>query len=179
MAAKLDDLFRDIVRLFGPDGTLPILRALGKRVGVFAEGLVIYPDAPNGRPLVLFYDRVRKDGTPYKSKFKSLKQQRKVFKMIAEGQIPYSRSGILGGSITSDVQDIDRYAVAVSVGTAIPYAPYVIGAASTQNHYHTQTGWVPLPEAIQLARPKFEDVIERAIPGIVNDQLSKGLSFND
>lgn len=128
------------------------LLVTGRKVGVAAEGVVqedMYPPA-SGKPLPLHYTRRRKDGSTYKSKFKSLKQQRKVMSLVKNGKVPYRRTGTLGKSITSTAQ-LSGNGVTVTVGSKLKSAPYVIDA-ERQSHYHKGT-WTPIQVALQKALP--------------------------
>lgn len=142
--AQYEDLFSDRQRA-------AILRAVGARVGVAAESLVPeYPPASR-KPLPLFYDRTDVQGRPYKSKFKSAKQQRYVMALARKGKIPYRRTGQLGRSLTSRVVRVTPQQVDVSIGTNLTYGPYVKGKPPVQSHYHTGV-WTSLEDDIQKGR---------------------------
>lgn len=128
------------------------MEAAGRAAGVAAESVI--PDYPvaSGKPLAVFYDRISiVDGRAFKSKFSSLKQQRYVLSLAARGMIPYRRTGTLGRSITSDIENASPGGVTVKVGTNKSYAPYVISKYS-QSKYHAGTWWV------------LDDEIERGMP---------------
>lgn len=121
-----------------------VMEFTGRAVGVAAEGYVSEYPEPSGKPLPKIYDRVDAKGRAYKSKFKSIKQQRFVFSLIARGGVPYRRTGLLGRSITSDIRELSPSSVTVAVGTDDPKAKYVIGTPDEgQSHYHMGT-WTPL-----------------------------------
>jgi hypothetical protein len=141
---ELDDLLGKIGAIF--DNPIEPLTQIGRRVGAKGETLFDeYPPA-SGKPLTQWYDRQRKDGTVYKSKFKNARQQGKVMSLFAQGAIPYRRTGKLGASWTSDVT-ASGDGVVVSLGTNLTYAPFVIGEKSVQSHYH-QGVWDSAPETV-------------------------------
>lgn len=123
-----------------------ILAVTGRAVGVAAESVVSeYPEA-SGKPLERFYDRVDSKGRAYKSKFKTLRQQKYVMALGARGGIPYRRTGQLGKSITSDIRDLSPTGVTVVVGTNDTKAKYVIGTPEEgQNRYFFGV-WTPLAD---------------------------------
>lgn len=137
-----------------------LLAYVGRRIGIAAESVV--PEYPlvSGKPLPKIYQRRRKDGTTYLSKFKSQKQQGKVFMLLKQGKIPYRRTGQLGRSITSAIKELTNASVSVVIGTNTPYAPYVIGDDNEQALYHKGVWW-------QLVK-----VIERELP-VINAEAQK------
>lgn len=128
-------------RIFSVETRKRILAVAGKRMGVAAEAAVPEYPRPSGKPLPGIYTRTRKDGTSYQSKFKSAAMQGKVFSLIAEGKIPYTRSGLLGRSITSAISDLTGSSVTVKTGTTVRYAPLVIGDDGIQAPYHSGVWW--------------------------------------
>lgn len=133
-----------LARVFSVDTRKKILAAAGKRMGVAAESVIPDYPAPSGKELPKFYTRDEVAGKkvpPFKSKFKSSKQAFKVLKLGEEGKIPYPRSGTLGRSITSAIADLTGSSVTVKVGTAITYAPDVIGDDGVQSNYHKGHWW--------------------------------------
>src|SRR5579859_1041748 len=82
---------------------------------VAEEAARVYPEASH-KPLDLYYDRVGLDGHTFKSKFKSLRQQRKVFQLIKAGLVPSRRSGALGNSIMGQGRVEGRY-ILILIGT--------------------------------------------------------------
>lgn len=156
-------------QVFGGAALVPILRDAGAAAGVAAESVISpYPD-PSGKPLERYYTRVRADGTTYKSKFKSMRQQAKVMQLAEQGAIPYRRTGTLGKSITSEARDVSESGVTTAVGTNIPYAPFVIGnSPDEQSHYHAGN-WTPLVEDINrdigTVVQAFENALVRGIEG--------------
>lgn len=156
---------------FGTSALEQALLRSAQAAGVTAEGAVSeYPRA-SGKPLAVYYTRTSADGKTYKSKFKSLKQQRYVMALAADGKIPYRRTGTLGRSITSTAAASGRTA-AVRVGTNRTYAKYVIGdAPAPQSHYHQGT-WTPLSEDLLKARP---DIVT-AFVNRLSAEIGKALS---
>lgn len=138
------------------DGLMLAGNEAGKKMNEIAGE---YPE-PSGKPLPLFYTRtteakhpyklknglvVGRPGEQFKSKFKSLKQQRKVMALLKKGKFG-KRTGRLGASMTHEVT-ITLTGVTISTGTNVPYAPYVIGDEGEQSHYHQGT-WEPLQRKI-------------------------------
>lgn len=121
-----------------------VMEVTGRAVGVAAEGFVSEYPEPSGKPLPKIYDRVDAKGRAYKSKFKSLRQQRFVMALGARGGIPYRRTGLLGRSITSDIRDLSPTSVTVAVGTDDPKAKYVIGTPDEGQALYHQGWWTPL-----------------------------------
>jgi hypothetical protein len=133
----------------------------GNRAGAKMEELASgYPE-PSSKPLAEYYDRVDSEGRAYKSKFKSLRQQRFVMALGAKGKIPYRRTGRLGASMTSATYLIDR-GVVLSVGTNDPAAQYVIGDPETQNHYFNGV-WNSLPTTIRQHTDEILQVFINAL----------------
>ena len=142
---------------------------IARKVGVVAEGRVSEYPVPPSKPLPKIYQRTRsKDGSTYLSKFKSMKQQVFVVKkMQEEGR--YTRTGTLGGSISSEAKRVKTFKFEVSVGTNIDYAPLVIGEREDQAMIH-QDRWTPLSDDIasQPALDDYENVIQTEVKGIVD-----------
>jgi hypothetical protein len=122
--------------------TIEINTATARAVGVKAESLVSDYPVPSRKPLPLYYQRTRADGTTFRSKFKTLKQQRMVMALAAKGKIPYKRTGTLGRSITSRVDSVSASDARISIGSNKKHAPYVIDRKK-QSNYHKGT-WTPL-----------------------------------
>ena len=130
-----------LARVFSVDTRKKILTAAGKRMGVAAESVVPpYPPA-SGKPLPKIYNRQRKDGSSYLSKFKNAAMQGAVFALVNAGKIPYKRTGMLGRSITSGIADLTGSSVTVKIGSALKFAPLVIGDDTQQAPYHKGTWW--------------------------------------
>ncbi len=83
----------------------------------------------------------------YQSKFKSAKQQGYLFWAIRTGkiQIPYRRTGTLQRQITTETT-INGTEVTGNIGTALEYAPSVIGANQAPIH---QGRWWKLTDEVQ------------------------------
>lgn len=147
-ANQVDRVLSQYEAVFSDSQRKAILAAVGARIGVAAESLIPeYPPASR-KPLPLFYDRTDAQGRPYKSKFKSAKQQRYVMALARKGKIPYRRTGQLGRSFTSRVVRVTPLDVAIAVGSNLFYGPYVKGSPPQQSHYHTGT-WTSLEDDIQ------------------------------
>jgi hypothetical protein len=142
-------------KIFSVETRKKILAAAGKRMGVAAESVI--PDYPpaSGKPRPKIYTRTRADGSTYLSAFKNQAQQGAVFALINAGKIPYVRSGLLGRSINSAISDLTGSSVTVRIGTAVKYAPLVIGDKSQQSSYHSDTWW-RLNEVMENNRAKIE-----------------------
>ena len=186
-------------QVLSPSGVTSSLLYAADRVGAAAEELMPgassqqpYPPQTHN-PLPLYYDRmtapvykykmvngkrtrtseIAKPPQPYKSKFKSLKQQRYVMAMVSKGQIPYRRTGTLGKSFThSQPVVITPGLVQVSVGTNLSYAPYVVGKG-TQSHYH-QGNWPTLEFALASHYGDLEAVAVSAIIYDIKRRLRNG-----
>lgn len=158
-------------QLFGGAVLTPIMLKSGQVAGVAAESFVSpYPQA-SGKPLAKFYTRTRRDGSTYKSKFKSMKQQRFVMGLAAQGKIPYKRTGTLGRSITSEAQNATANSVDVVIGSNRKHAPFVIGQPPIQSHYHMGT-WTPLETDITRNVSKIADAFGRAALTEINRYLN-------
>lgn len=141
---------------------------IARKVGVVAESRVSEYPVPPTKPLPKIYQRTRKDGTTYLSKFKSMRQQAYVIrKMQTEGA--YTRTGTLGNSINSAVKRKTPTLFIVEIGSNVPYAPYVIGEPEDQAPIHADR-WSPLSEDVGSAEAQvqYQDVIQTEVEGIVN-----------
>jgi hypothetical protein len=149
-----------------------ILRVVGKRMGVAAEAQVSdYPE-PSRKPLPAIYPRTRKDGTAFLSKFKSAKQQGKVFVLAKEGRIPYERSGLLGRSTTSKVVEVTADSVTTAIGNSAPHAARVIGDEGQQSLYHRGT-WQTLSEDINRGAAKIRQAAVSAYTTEIDRRLER------
>jgi hypothetical protein len=161
--------------VFGAMAADEILMAAGRRVGVKAEDVIqerLYPPA-SGKALPVYYTRTRKrDGKPYRSKFKSLAQQRKVMALVAAGKIPYRRSGQLGRSITSEPRIVAVGVVMVRAGSNLEYAPYVIDR-EMQSFYH-RDNWSTVQDDVERAVPELSAVAVKTVVQEINRRLSHG-----
>lgn len=167
--ARAEALLADAAALFTPAESGKMLLYAGGRAGVKAEEIAgDYPEA-SGRPLALYYDRVHPDGTPYKSKFKSLKQQRKVFGLAKKGAIPFRRTGRLGASMTSEAVLV-AMGVVIRVGTNDPGAKWTIGDEGQQSRYHAGT-WTPLRRKIEARKDEILRVFSDAVRGYIAGYL--------
>ena len=166
----VNPLLANVRSVFSPAVADEMLLNAGNKVGVAAEGLVSdYPPA-SGKPLPLYYTRQRKDGTTYQSKFKSLKQQRYVMSLVANGKVPYRRTGQLGKSIVSKAALAGNSLVIVSIGSNLTYAPYVIDL-QLQSHYHMGT-WTPIQTDIENGFDSLQQVAVRSIVNDVNRRIN-------
>lgn len=165
--AAIDSLLDKLRSLMDGDARRDALLYVGRRVGVKAESLAReYPERREGIPLPKVYTTAK--GVP--TAFKSLRQQRKVFALIAAGKVPRTRTGHLGNSITSDAAT-GGDGVLISVGSKLNYAPYVIGGAD-QNKYLASLGWQSLPATIDdnvdELRQVVIDTLQNYLEGYIN-----------
>lgn len=168
--APVNDLLDIVYETFSPAVVNDMMLYVGERVGVKAEGLVSeYPPA-SGKPLPVYYTRQRADGTAFLSKFKTLRQQRKVMMLIKEGKVPYKRTGTLGKSITSSARIIGVGVVDVSVGSNLDYALRVIDR-DTQSHYHAGT-WTPLQDDIENGLGELSATAQSSVKRWVERRLN-------
>jgi hypothetical protein len=165
-------LLANVRAVFSPAVADEMLLNAGRKVGVKAEELVSpYPTA-SGNPLPLWYDRTRADGTTYKSKFKSMAQQRLVMARVAQGKVPYRRTGQLGKSILSKADPAGSGVVIVRVGSNLTYAPYVIDKIM-QSHYHMGT-WTTIQDDIARGLTQLQSVAVKSIVNDVNRRVKGG-----
>lgn len=152
IAGNADKALQAYIDALSPPALQDGLEAAGRAGGVAAESVVSPYPVASGKPLTVFYTRVSAvDGKTYQSKFKSLKQQRYVFSLLARGLIPTRRTGTLGRSITSDISDLSPEGVTIRTGTNVNYAPFVIDKYR-QSRYHMGT-WTPLQDDIERGQP--------------------------
>ncbi len=156
-------------RIFSIETRKKILAQAGKRMGVAAESVIPdYPAQPNkARPKI--YMRSAADGSLYYSAFESQAQQGKVFSLINEGKVPYVRSGTLGRSITSGISDLTGSSVTVRIGTAIKYAPLVIGDDTQRDSYFDY--WWQLNKVMQDNQTLIEGEGQKALTSGIEQEL--------
>jgi len=130
-----------LAKVFSPATRQRILGVVGKRVGAAMESVIPDYPPPSGKPLPKIYTRRRADGSSYLSAFKSMAQQRKVFALLKQGAIPFKRTGLLGRSFTSTITELLPSSVTITLGTAIKYAPLVVGDDTQQALYHKGHWW--------------------------------------
>lgn len=148
-----------------------IMVLTGKAVGVAAESVVSEYPIASGKPLEKVYTRTNAKGETYHSKFKSLKQQRKVMALVANGKVPYRRTGQLGRSITSNIANVTPTSVDVVIGSNYPAAVYVIGTPDEgQSRYHQGT-WIPLQSDLDNNAAKLNAVAQTAFGQAVRAAL--------
>ena len=141
LSGNTDALLKRVADVLGGAERDRILLRAGKVMGAAAEQVaVVYPKQTHN-PLPLYYTRKRRDGTTYKSKFKSAAQQGLVMALAAQGKLPYPRTGFLGRSVTSKA-NAEGSVVIVSIGTNAAHAPYVLDEVR-QSHYH-RGNWTPM-----------------------------------
>jgi hypothetical protein len=157
-------------KIFNVETRKKILAAAGKRMGVAAESVV--PDYPkaSGKARPKIYTRTRADGSTYLSAFKNAAQQGAVFALINAGKVPFVRSGLLGRSITSGISDLTGTSVTVRIGTAVPYAPLVIGDDKQQALYHRGTWW-QLNKVMNANRATIENEGQQALNKGIEQEL--------
>lgn len=161
----------DLLRLFDPATLQAVLTEAGRTMGATAESFVSSYPAQTHNSLPVQYTRTNKTGQEYRSKFKSIKQQHKVFALIRDGSIPYRRSGQLGRSITSDIESVSSAQVTVSIGTNLGYAPLVIGDPETEQAPYHFGNWTPLQQDME----RNADAINEAGLNRVVQELGKRL----
>lgn len=137
-----------------------VMYAVGKKVGVAAEETAIVYPLQSGKPLPLFYDRIDAQGRKYKSKFKNMRQQRKVMGLIAKGKVPYRRTGLLGRTVTSDVLEATPSSATVGVGTNDRKARYVVDK-DDQSFYH-KGHWATVQDNLAADQPRLQVVAGNA-----------------
>ena len=147
-------------RCFDAQGQVEILTIVGKRVGQAGVRYAAEYPEPSRKPLPKIYPRVDRKGRPYLSKFKSPKQQGKIFALAAEGKIPTIRSGKLGQSMTYVVLQVTRTSAMVEIGTNRKYSPYVLDP-ERQNPYFKEN-WMTLPERMRVNSPRLRNTAETA-----------------
>lgn len=168
-----------------------VLRAAGEAVGVTALASVSEYPAPSGKPLPLAYTRtvtaarpyrtpsgvLRVPGAQFRSKFKTLKQQRFVIASIrgARGfpriRVPYRRTGALGRSIAYKIAALTARLVVVSVGTNLSYARYVIDIDDQAPYF--QDIWTPLQTDMARALPALQRAAQVALIKALNRALAE------
>lgn len=171
--SEVQPLFATLSSVFSPGTSDQILLVAGLRVGAKAEELISpYPNA-SGKALPLYYTRERKDGTEYRSKFKSMAQQRKVMALAKQGKIPGKRTGDLGKSILAgDPTLLSPGLVVVPIGSKLAYAPYVIDRLM-QSHYHLGT-WTPIQDDIERGMPELRQVAVKSVLKEINRRIGNG-----
>ncbi|MGB1284966.1 MAG: hypothetical protein ACPG7F_00415 [Aggregatilineales bacterium] len=145
---------------------------IAQKVGVTAEFHIADPPVRRSRPLPLVYRRTLKSGKTVMSKFKSMKQQGKMFALLKEGAIPYTRgqgtSERLLQSMTSSVrQQGDTFNVIV--GSDASYGALVKDDEDEQSPIHKGV-WSPLSEDVgsDTAQADYERVIATELTAFVN-----------
>ncbi len=149
------------------------LEKAGATVGVRMEA--VFAEYPQRvfKPLPLFYDRTAADGSTYKSKFKSRRQQAFVMALAKRGKIPYVRTGTLGREYQYQVT-VTGLMVRVNVRSNAPYSRYVIG--DDQNHFLATLGWQNEEEKLRQREQEFTDLFTRNLQLLATEiekQLTK------
>ena len=101
-----------------------------------------------------------------KMKFVSEKQRRYVMMLLRQGKIPYRRTYRLQGSFSTEVSPVGADIVG-TLGTSIPYAPWVIGhkaamGAGPQAAYH-KGNWRTLGAALRGKQREIRDLFRNMI----------------
>lgn len=169
-----------------------ILKGAAGVIAAYATTLFSEYPIQSGKPLAPFYTRQRADGTPYQSKFKTMKQQRYVMALMARSSarlkkkgkkvlaagVHYRRTGTLGKSINARTVPVERMVVNIVVGSGLIYAPYVIGDPATeQSHYHTGT-WPSLrakltsPYEMKFIRDSAREYVYKAAKDLAKKKSS-------
>jgi hypothetical protein len=144
---SLERVLNQLHALFVGAESDALLVNAGERVGEKVIELVGEYPRQSRKPLPVFYTRTRADGSTYRSKFKSRKQQGYVFGvLVKENRIPYRRTGNLGASF---IQQTTRTpdGLIIKVSATVPYASLVVGDDDEQSQYHAGT-WSQLGEII-------------------------------
>lgn len=158
---------------FGITAATEILLIAADKVGAVAEGLISDYPRQTHKPLPVFYDRQNVKGEPIRSKFKTLRQQRKVMALASEGKIPYGRTGTLGKSMTHSIPQVVALGVVETrIGSKLNYAPYVIDLVM-QSHYH-KGNWTPIQMDLYNGFQRLSIVAARAVVNEVNRRLKHG-----
>lgn len=160
-------------RIFSEETRKKILAKAGKRMGVAAESFVPNYPIASGKPRPKIYLRTSAvDGSLFYSAFESQAQQGKVFSLINEGKVPYKRTGTLGRSITSgiDPSSLTGSSVTVRIGTAIKYAPLVIGDDAQQDPYFKGIWW-QLNKVMEDNQDAIEAEGEKALNAGIEQEL--------
>lgn len=153
MGDELPQAIQRTIKALSPTTMRGILEQTGRVIGVTAESVVSDYPPQSGKPLERVYTRTAADGSTYKSKFKSARQQGYVMALVKSGRVPYKRTGQLGRSIVSEVKSVTDKDVTVSIGTNDPKAKYVIGKAE-QSNYH-RGSWTPLQDDVTKGLPRI------------------------
>jgi len=117
--------------------------------------------------------KIKPHGGAYRSKFKSWKQQAYFFWAVRSGeiQIPYRRTGTLQRTITTE-STLQGDTVIGRIGTALEYAPYVIGDDSQQAPIHQGRWWQLADEVkgnLEDAARVFEEAAWRKIQQVLGE----------
>lgn len=177
LSGAANRLYKAAVETFEPQTLGRIMQRAGDRAGVKAEEIVSPYPPPSGKPLARVYTRERvnrKTGRTetYLSKFASLKQQKAVMAKAARGEIPYSRTGKLGQSITSKSKLISVRRVGISIGSNRTYAPWVIGSPPRQSRYHAGT-WTPLADDIDRNLKPIRTAFVNGMAAGIREELDR------
>ena len=169
--SHLTQFTENMSKVFSDKEQTQIMAVVGKRIGAAAVRYAAEYPEPSRKPLPAIYPRTRKDGSTYLSKYKSAKQQYKVYMLGKEGKIPYRRTGTLGKSMTYRVLATSPKGVVTEVGTNVPYAKYVIGDEGDQNKYFAGT-WATLPQKLDDNAEKLQRVAVTAYTTEIDKRLS-------
>lgn len=168
--SELTEYTAKLQQCFSPAGQTEVLRAVGRRIGQAGVRYAAEYPEPSRKPLPKIYPRVTKKGVPYLSKFKSQKQQGKIFALAAEGKIPTIRSGKLGQSMTYVILSVSPSSVVTEIGTNLPYSPFVLDE-ERQANYHKGT-WLTLPKRMQVNAAKLRNVVATAFTVEIDKRLT-------
>jgi len=162
-----------LAKIFTVDVRKKILAQAGKRMGVAAESFIPdYPPQPNKPRPKIYLRTSAKDGSLFYSAFQSQAQQGKVFSLIKSGNVPYTRSGLLGRSITSGISQLTGSAVTVTIGTAVKYAPAVIGNDLQRDSYFDY--WWQLYKVMEDNQQAIEAEGQKALTAGIEQEI-KGI----
>ena len=144
---SLESVLAQLHALFSGAQADTLLVFAGNRLGERVIQIMGEYPTQSRKPLPVYYTRTRPDGSTYRSKFKSRKQQGYVFGVLVKNnRIPYSRTGQLGASLTQETTRTPD-GITVRIGASAPYASLVIGDDDEQSHFH-HGHWPQLPAVI-------------------------------
>lgn len=164
-----------VISLIDGPAALDALDYAGKVAAVDGEDIIreeLYPPTDGKKPeLPLYYTRQHPDGSTYQSKFKNMRQQRKVLALGSKKKIPYPRTGRTGATLTG-TSEVSPDGVTLIWGTNRPGAKYFLGR-DTMNHYLASLGWKPLQDKVDAKRAQIIEGFAQALRSFVRGYLAK------
>jgi hypothetical protein len=145
--------------------------AMDETLRYLRQELPPYPGGQAG-PLPRIYERVGKHG-PYRSKFKTRKQQGYFFAALGAGRItlPYTRTGTLRKTMHIE-STANANEVIGKIGPNVPYGAYVIGNDTQQAPLH-QGRWWQLADEVEKNLDDAARVLEEAAWRAIRDTLKE------